>query len=76
MPRQEALQILANLYTQGQYQKALNKGFQLLEQFPNSINLYNIIGAANNGLGKFDEAIKAYAKVLSINPTMLKPTTT
>ena len=68
VPSQEALQTLANLYSQGQYQKALNKGSQLLGQFPTSINLYNIIGAANNGLGKFDEAIKAYGKVLSINP--------
>ena len=68
MPPQEQLQILANLYTEGQHQKALNKGSQLLEQFPNSINLYNIIGAANNGLGRFDEAIKTYGIVLSIKP--------
>ena len=67
-PPQEELQILANLYTQGQYQKALNKGIKLLEQFPNSINLYNIIGATNKGLGKLDKAIEAYNKVLSIKP--------
>ena len=49
-PPQDQLQSLINLYTQGQYQEALNKGSQLLEQFPNSINLYTIIGAANKGL--------------------------
>ena len=40
----------------------MNTGYKLLEKFPNSVNLYNIIGAANTGLGKLDEAIRAHAK--------------
>ena len=67
-PPSAELQGLVNLYTQGQYQETLGKGSQLLEQFPNSINLYNIIGAASKGLGKLDSAIEAYAKALSIKP--------
>ena len=39
-----------------------------MEQFPKSINLYNIIGASSNRLGKLDEAIEAYKKLLSIKP--------
>ena len=46
----------------------MDKGSQLLEQFPNSVNLYSIIGAANQGLGKLDKAIEAYTKSLSIKP--------
>ena len=38
-PFQEQLQSLINLYNQGHYQEALNKGSQLLEQFPNSVTL-------------------------------------
>ena len=58
-PSEKQIQSFIYLYTQGQYQKVLNKGSQLLEQFPDSINLYNIMGAANKGLGKLDEAIEA-----------------
>ena len=67
-PPKETSQNLINLYTQGQFQKALIQGSQLLKDFPNSINLYNIIGASNKGLGKLEEAIEAYKKTLSINP--------
>ena len=53
-------QSLMNLYTQGQYQETLNQASQLLKQFPNSINLYNILGTANKSLGKLEEAVEAY----------------
>ena len=66
----EQLQNLINLYTQGQFQKALSQGSELLKDFPNSINLYNIIGASNKGLGKLEEAIEAYKKALSIKPDL------
>ena len=67
-PPSDQFESLINQYTQGQYQEALNKGIQLLQQFPDSINLYNITGAANQRLGKLDEAIEAYKKVLSLKP--------
>ena len=67
-PPKDQFQNLINLYTQGLFQKALAQGSQLLEQFPNSINLYNIIGVSNKGLGKLDEAIEAYNKALSLEP--------
>ena len=56
-PPKKQLQNLINLYTQGQFQKALTQSSQLLKDFPNSINLYNIIGVANKGLGNLEEAI-------------------
>ncbi|MFL2812598.1 MAG: tetratricopeptide repeat-containing sulfotransferase family protein [Paracoccaceae bacterium] len=67
-PPKEQLQNLINLYTQGQFQKALAQGSELLKDFPNSINLYYIIGASNKGLGKLDEAIEAYNKAISLKP--------
>ena len=63
-PTKEKLQSLINLYTQGQYQETLTRAAQLLEQFPKSVILFNIIGATNKGLGKLDEAIEAYNKAL------------
>ena len=67
-PPGDQFQSIVNLYTQGQYQEALTQASQVLNQFPNSINLYNIIGAANQSLGNLDDAIKAYKKSLSIKP--------
>ncbi len=67
-PPQDQLQSLINLYTQGLFQKALAQGLELMKDFPNSINLYNIIGASNKGLGKLDEAIEAYKKAISLKP--------
>ena len=67
-PSQEELQSLINLYTQGHYQETLTQASQLLKEFPHSINLYNILGAANKQLGKLDKAIEAYKKALSIEP--------
>ena len=62
------LQSLINLYAQGKFQEALTMGSPLLKDFPNSFNLYNVIGAANKGLGKLEEAIDASNKALSLKP--------
>jgi len=67
-PNQEQLQSLINLYTRGQSHEALIQASQLLKQFPNSINLCNIIGITNKQLGKREEAIQAYTKAISLKP--------
>ena len=67
-PPQDQLQPLIELYNQGQLQQALFQTMQLLEQFPNSVTLYNIQGAANAGLGQLDAAIDNYNKALAIKP--------
>ena len=67
-PPGDQFQSIVNLYTQGQYQEVLTQASRLQKQFPKSVNLYNIVGAANKGLGKLEEAIEAYDKALSIKP--------
>ena len=67
-PAQDQLQLLINLYSQGQLQQALGEALKLLQQFPNSIALFNIQGAANAGLGRFDAAVGAFNKALAIKP--------
>jgi tetratricopeptide (TPR) repeat protein len=69
-PPNDQLQSIVNLYTKGQLQEALDTGSQLLKQFPTSVLLYNIIGAANQELGNLTEAIKAYSKAISIKPDL------
>ena len=67
-PSQAELQNLVNLYSKGQVKQVLTEASELLLKFPSSIDLYNIIGAANRGLGKLEAAIKAFNKSLSIKP--------
>ena len=67
-PPEEKLQFLIKLYTQGQYQEALDECSKLLRQFTRSIRLYNICGAANASLGKLDAAMDNYKKAISIKP--------
>ena len=67
-PTQYQLQPLIDLYTQGQLQQALDQIKQLLRQFPNSIALHNMCGVANNGVGKYDDAIESFYKALKIQP--------
>jgi tetratricopeptide (TPR) repeat protein len=67
-PPQEQLQPIINLYIQGQLQQALSHTTKMLEQFPDSVVLYNISGAANAGLGQLDTAIDSYKQALKIKP--------
>ncbi|MDB4244183.1 tetratricopeptide repeat protein [bacterium] len=67
-PTEEQLQSLINLYSQGQHQQALTQVSQLLEKFSESVNLYNILGAANQQLGKLDQAVLAYKNALLLKP--------
>jgi tetratricopeptide (TPR) repeat protein len=67
-PPQDQLNALINLYQRGKLQQTLYSAKQLLPQFPNSLTLYNIQGAANTGLGQLDSAIDSYKEALKINP--------
>ncbi len=67
-PLQEQLQSLVGLYKQGNYKEVQSQASKLLKEYPNSINLYNIFGAANQSLGKLDDAIEAYRKCLLLKP--------
>ena len=67
-PPLDQLKAVINLYTQAEHQEALNQASQLLKRFANSVILHNIIGAANKGLGRLDDAIEAYKKAISLKP--------
>jgi tetratricopeptide (TPR) repeat protein len=59
-PSVEQIQSLINLFDQGRSNETLDKASQLLQRFPRSFIIYNIIGVANKSLGQLDAAIKAY----------------
>ncbi len=67
-PPSEQLQSIVNLFTQRRLKQALSESNQMLEKFPNSVILFNIVGASNAGLREFDAAIESYKKALEIKP--------
>ena len=71
-PPSEELQPIINLYTQGQLQQALSEIAQVLERYPNSATLYNIVGASKAGLLQFDAAIHSYSEALKIQPNFFE----
>ena len=62
------MQSVIGLYSQGNLQQVLVQVDQLLQSYPNSSFLYNILGAAQAGLGQFDAAIDSYNQALKIEP--------
>ena len=68
IPSQEIINQLLSLYNQGQLVEAADQGQALVEQYPEAFVLWNILGAANNSLGRIEEASKAFKKVTELNP--------
>jgi len=66
-PTKEQLGQLIDLYSQGLSNKALEIATQLLKRFPNSAIVYNIQGAVNASLQRFDLAIQCYLRALLKN---------
>ena len=68
-PPQDQQQHLVNLYQHGQLQQILDKAKQWMSQFPNSVTLHSMCGAAHTGLGHIEAAIESYKSALNINPS-------
>ena len=67
-PTQEQLDIIMQLYSSGQMDKALSSISQLIKDFPNIPLLHNIIGACYSALGSIDSAIISFKKAISLKP--------
>ena len=64
----EQMEALIGLYNQGHFEAVIKQASNLVEQFPQSIVLFNLLGAANAGLRRFDRAIESYNRALQIEP--------
>lgn len=61
--------LLMNLYHSAHHEKLLEQANTLLQDFPSSIFLLNICGVTYGKLGKFDAALSAYKKLITIKPS-------
>ena len=62
-PPQEVINQLVNLYNQGQFAVVAEQAKILTKQYPTALLVWNILGAANIGLGCLEKAAKALKKV-------------
>jgi predicted O-linked N-acetylglucosamine transferase (SPINDLY family) len=68
-PPQEVIDDLLSLYNQGQLAAVVERAQTLTEQYPSAFFVWNILGAANMGLGRTEEAASACKRVSELNPT-------
>ena len=67
-PPQDQLEALVALYNEGRLNAAVEKAQLLVLDFPSSFLLWNILGAANLGLGKLSKAEVGFRKAAELNP--------
>ena len=68
-PEKEQLSLLITKFNSGELEQAADQAQVLLQEYPLSLTLYNIIGASNSRLKKYDLAIASYKKAISIRPS-------
>jgi len=59
---------LIELYNQGQLLSVVQKAQKIIKTYPENFILWNLLGAANKGLGKNLEASRAFKRVTELNP--------
>lgn len=67
-PHPSELQNLQQLIQQSQLSLAETKTLALLNQFPKSLPLLNLLGICQQGQGKLREAAASFRKMLTLNP--------
>ena len=68
-PPSNIINQLVTLYNQGHLSLVIEHSQRFIGQFPDAFIIWNILGAANKGLGRVEEASKAFMKVVKLNPT-------
>ena len=64
----ESIDKLLNLYNKGNFLTVVKQVQILIDQYPSSFFLWNILGASATEIGMIDKAIKAYKKAISLRP--------
>jgi len=67
-PTSEQLNSLVSAYSEGRLQDVVSQGTNLLNSFPENVNILNILGSANLVLGSLDEAIGYYREAIQLKP--------
>ena len=66
VPERDLLVALVNLYRSGQIEEAVSSCRKLLSTYPQSTTVINVLGAALQLQGKFDEALRAFEEAIRL----------
>ena len=67
-PSQDQINSLVHLYQSGQMAKVEQACRELLQAYPQSLFVMNVLGAALHRQGKLQEAVQAYNKAIKLKP--------
>ena len=67
-PPQEKIDQLKRLLGKGKYSLVFKNAETIIQNYPNSFIIWNLLGVAAYEIKKFDYAIMSYKKAISINP--------
>lgn len=67
-PPQVTIDRLLKLHNKGSFFDLVKQATMLIKKFPKSHMLWNILGAANRGLGHLEESSQAFKKVTELKP--------
>ena len=67
-PPQEQVTALLNLYNSGQLIKTEQACRNLLQTYPQSLDVINFLGAALKGQGKLQEAVASFDRAIQLKP--------
>ena len=67
-PLQAVIDKLINLYKKGKVKVVFKETKNLTVKFPKSIAAWNMLGISAVQLGKLDQAVQAFEKMISLNP--------
>ena len=67
-PPQEVVKQLVNLYNRGQFSTLIKQAEDLIQLYPASPVIWDILATSNAQIGMLDEAIEAYKKTISLKP--------
>ena len=71
-PSEAEVKSVIALFSNGEYQQAIDEIAILSKNFPKSHMLHNIKGACYAGLGQLDSAVKSYEKAIIMKPDYAK----
>jgi len=66
---EDTIDELIELYNQHKLELTINKAQFLTQKYPDAFIVWNILGAANKGLGRVDAAVAAFKRVTELIPT-------
>ena len=66
-PPQEDIDKLIKLFNQRHYSSVVDQAKVFIREYPNAFIIWNLMGAANQLLGKFDEALKDFKQAIQLN---------